>query len=168
MTPIITKPLSREEAATIFAENAVFLGKADAIGAHRMVELFGEPAARWIERNTHHGGYLIPGTDYNASGSCAPDDPCLDYYYLSGFLKVVSNHNHRLQVSAHIQSEGGAIWDDVWEERCARLAAQDAQDAAEAVKEANAAVKEAKATAKAASATAAEAEAKRKNRQKKN
>ena len=75
MTPIITKPLSREEAATIFAENAVFLCKADAIGAHRMVELFGEPAARWIERNTHHGGYLFPGSEDNATAACATDDP---------------------------------------------------------------------------------------------
>ena len=128
MTPIITKPLSHEEASILFDANAVFLGKADAIEAHRIVELFGEPAARFIDENTYHGGYMEPGTDYNASGSCAPDDPCLNYYYFSGFLKVVSNHNHRLQVLAHKQSEGGAIWDTVWEERCERLDAKDSKD----------------------------------------
>lgn len=132
MTPIITKQLSRAEAATIFEENAVFLGSSDAICIHRIVELFGEPAARFIERTTHYDGYMKGGADYNASGSCAPDDPCLNYYYFSGFLKVVSEHNHRLQVLAHRQSEGGAIWDRVWEERCERIAAQDAKDEAEA------------------------------------
>lgn len=132
MTPIITRPLSRAEAAAIFEENAVFLGRGDAIAIHRVVELFGEPAARFIEKTTHYRGYMEPGTDYNASGSCAPDDPCLNYYYFTGFLKVVSNHNHRLQVLAHKQSEGGTIWDMVWTERCERIAAQDAKDEAEA------------------------------------
>lgn len=96
-----------------------------------MVELFGEPAARFIDRCTHYKGYMEPGTDFNGSGSCAPDDPCLNYYYFTGFLKVVSDHNHRLQVIAHRQSEGGKVWDRVWEERCKRLDAEDAKDKAE-------------------------------------
>lgn len=132
MTPIITRPLSRAEAAAIFDENAVFLGRADAIEIHRIVELFGEPAARFIERNTCMNGWLEGGTDYNASGSCTPYDPCLRYYYFTGFLKVVSNHNHRLQVIAHSQSEGGAIWDKVWDERIKAIDALDAQHEAEA------------------------------------
>lgn len=127
MTPIITKPLSRAEATAIFDENAVFLGISDAIEIHRIVELFGEPAARFIEKNTCFNGWLEGGKDYNASGSCTPDDPCLRYYYFTGFLKVVSNHNHRLQVIAHSQSEGGAVWDKVWDERINALSALDAQ-----------------------------------------
>lgn len=132
MTPIITRPLSRAEAAAIFEENAVFLGRDDAIAIHRVVELFGEPAARFIEKNTCYRGYMEAGTDYNASGTCTPGDPCLNYYYFTGFLKVVSNHNHRLQVIAHSQSEGGSVWDGVWEERLKKLADQDAKDLAEA------------------------------------
>lgn len=129
MNPIIMNQLNKAEAVTIFEENAVLHGNADAIEAHRIVELFGEGAARFIERCTEHNGYLIPGVDYNATGACSAADPCLMYYFLPGFIKIVSDHNHRLQVIAHQQSEGGNVWETVWNERRERMEAEDRKNA---------------------------------------
>lgn len=95
-----------------------------------MVELFGEPAALFIDICTHYED-MKRGTDYSRSGSFASDDPVLDYFYFTGFLKVVSDHNHRLQVISHRQSEGGKVWDIVLEERFKKIDAEDAKNQAE-------------------------------------
>lgn len=125
MNQIITYQLSKAAAIAIFEENAVFHSSGDAMDAHRVVELLGEPAARYIDRTTKYNGSMEGGRDWNAAG----DDPVLPYYFLSGWLKIVSDHNHRLQVAAHQASEGGAIYDRVWAERCAALDAADAEEA---------------------------------------
>lgn len=129
MTPLITKPLSKAEASAIFAENAVFLGGSDAIEIHRIVELFGEQAAIFIEENARYGRCM--DNDLHLDGFGTLDDPLVAYFYFPGFLKVIAEHNLRLQLVAHRQSEGGAVWDRLWEERCKRLAEQDARDEAE-------------------------------------
>lgn len=123
MTPLITKPLSKAEAAAIFAENAVFHEGNDAIEIHRIVELFGEPIARFIEE-----AYLYTGTmeiliDIRVSGT-GGEDAILHYCYFSGFLKAVSQHNHLLQVISHRQSEGGAVWDRIAAEYSKRVEAE--------------------------------------------
>lgn len=122
----INYQLNKAAAITIFEENAVFHSSGDAIDVHRIGELLGEAAIRDIERGTRYKGFMEGGIDYNASGACG-DDPCLPYFFLSGWLKIVSYHNHRLQVIAHQNSEGGKIYDDVWAERKARIDAEDAE-----------------------------------------
>lgn len=128
MTQIITHQLTKAAATALFEEHAVLHGAVDAIDVHTVCELFGEPAARFIERVTCYGSSFAGGKDYNGYGSCEDGDPCLSFFYLSGFYKIVSDHNHRLQVIAHQNSEGGKIFDTVWGERVARLRAQDEED----------------------------------------
>lgn len=127
MSAIINYPLSKAAATALFKENAILYYNADAIPVHRIVELFGEPAARYLDKVTHYGSSFEAGRDWNAAGACG-DDPCLPFYYLSGFFKIVSEHNHRLQVIAHQSSEGGQIYDKVWEERYAALRAADEEE----------------------------------------
>lgn len=127
MPAIINYQLNKAAAVAIFEENAVFHSSGDAIDVHRIGELLGEAAIRDIDRGTGYKGFLEGGLDWNAAGACG-SDPCLPYYFLSGWMKLVSYHNHRLQVIAHQSSEGGQIYDKVWEERCAAINAADAED----------------------------------------
>ena len=126
MSQIITYQLNKATAVATFEENAVYHYNGDAIDVHRVVELLGEPAARFIDRTAHHNGFMEGGRDYNASGS-AGDDPVLPYFFLTGWLKIVAEHNHRLQVAAHRASDGGATYDRIWEERVAAIDAADAE-----------------------------------------
>lgn len=127
MSEIINYQLSKAAAIAIFEENAVFHSSGDAIDVHRVAELMGEAAIRFIDRTTKYNGFMEAGRDYNAAGASG-SDPVLPYYFLSGWLKIVSDHNHRLQVIAHQNSDGGAIFDRVWAERCAAIDAADSEE----------------------------------------
>lgn len=113
--------LSKAKAAELFEQECMVQHGYDAVPEYRIAELFGLEAARWIERNIHADGFLVPGRDWNASGSCEPGDPFLHHFYLSGFMKIVSAHNRRVHVAAHTSSEAGRAVDAIWEERSRRL-----------------------------------------------
>ena len=116
---MITTPLSKEAAEQLFTEEAIVMSGtgAEGIAQYRIVELFGEPAAAFMERNIKAEGYLIGGKDYNATGAASIDRPLIYYLYKAGFYKVVAEHNYLLSLQAHKASEGGSIVDALWRER---------------------------------------------------
>ena len=120
--------LSKAKAAELFEQKCMVQHGDDAVPEYRIAELFGLEAARWIERNIHADGFLVPGRDWNASGSCEPGDHFLHHFYLSGFMKIVSAHNRRVHVAAHTSSEAGRAVDAIWEERSRRLDEKDAEE----------------------------------------
>lgn len=124
---MIEKSLNKAEALELFRQNCALHYHDDAVEEHRIAELFGPEIARYVFE--HNNSWMKPGADWNASGSCAPDDPSLNYYYLSGFMLIVAAHNHRLQVKAHASSDGGKIMDVLRKEWRERIAALDAEDA---------------------------------------
>ena len=129
---MITETLNREAAENLFAAEAIVMGSAgsEGIPQYRIVELFGEPAADFMEENIKADGFLILGKDVNAYGSGSSERPLLTYLCKSGFLKVVVEHNYLLSLEKHRNSEGGALVDAKWKERAERLDAQDRKDAA--------------------------------------
>ena len=126
---MITTPLSKEAAEKLFTEEAIIMSGtgAEGIAQYRIVELFGEPAAAFMERNIKAEGYLIGGKDYNATGAATIDRPMIYYLYKPGFYKVVAEHNYLLSLQAHKASEGGAIVNALWRDREERLAAEEAK-----------------------------------------
>lgn len=123
----INRQLSRVEAIQIFEQNAVLHVTKDAIDIHRIGELFGENTLRKLESLLTEQGSFSPGLDWNASGGSG-DDPLLPYVYISGFLKIVSERNHELQVTAHKVSEYGKLYDQLKEQRFARIEASEAEE----------------------------------------
>lgn len=119
--------LSKAKATELFEQECMVQHGYDAVPEYRIAELFGMEAARWIERNIHADGFLVSGRDWNASGSCEPGAPFLHHFYLSGFMKIVSEHNRRVHVAAHTSSEAGRAVDAIWEERSKRLEEKDAR-----------------------------------------
>lgn len=128
---MITTLLSKEAADQLFTEEAIIMSGtgAEGIAQYRIVELFGEPAAAFMERNIEAEGYLIGGKDYNATGAATIDRPMIYYLYKPGFYKVVAEHNYLLSLQAHKASEGGAIVNALWRDREERLAAEEAKRA---------------------------------------
>ena len=128
---MITTLLSKEAAEQLFTEEAIIMSGtgAEGIAQYRIVELFGEPAAAFMERNIKAEGYLIGGKDYNATGAATIDRPMIYYLYKAGFYKVVAEHNYLLSLQAHKASEGGAIVNALWRDREERLAAEEAKRA---------------------------------------
>lgn len=127
MNAIINYQLNKAAAVALFEENAAYHYSGDGIDIHRIGELLGEAAILYYDRTARIDGFLAAGRDWNASGACG-DDPCLPYCYLSGWLKIVADHNHRLQVAAHQSSEAGALYDRLCAERRAVIDAKDAED----------------------------------------
>lgn len=125
---MIDYTLSKKQADRLFDKEAVFFWSNDGIPEHRIVELFGEWAGEFIVENAYHDGHLIPGTDWNAGGSCSKEEPLIHYFCRSGFYKIVSKNNYRLTVQAHRASEGGKVMDEQWKLRRERIEAAEAED----------------------------------------
>ena len=124
---MIKEPLSRAAAEQIFNQEAICFGDRDAIPLYRMVELFGEAAGYYIERNMGYEKYLVGGRDYNARGSGSAESPIIDYFYKEGFIKVVTNHNY---LYSHAESGAGKFWDELMKQRNKRIDREDADAAA--------------------------------------
>lgn len=123
----INRQLSRAEAIKLFEQNAVLHGTADAIDIHRIGELFGEKILLKLDYWITVPGFFSPGRDWNSWGACG-DDPLLPYILQQGFMRIVSQHNHDLQVTAHKASESGKLYDRLVDERRARIEAEDAEE----------------------------------------
>lgn len=120
---IIEKMLNKAEANKLFENEAILFGETNGVPYYRVVELFGEMAAVFIEKNQKYNGYLKPGTDYNSWGDCTIS--CL---YRSGFMKIVTEHNITLAKQRHFNSQGGQLIDKYFEERYRRMEEQDEAD----------------------------------------
>lgn len=124
---MIENTLSKAQANELFSREAVLFGLNEGIPEYRVAELFGEQVSAWAEGCMKFKGYLVVGEDYNVRGSGGEGRPMVNYFYRSGFLKIVSEHNYQVTVQRHGASEGGAIVDALWKAREDLLAAQDAE-----------------------------------------
>ena len=116
----IIKTLDRENALEIFNQEKIFFHSGDYIPKYRIVELFGEQIAQWIDDNTKYQGYLVGGADYNVTGA-GGKEPYLTYYSLAGFLKIVSHHNYLITLDQENQSKAKPILDQIDKARCKKL-----------------------------------------------
>ena len=120
--------LNRQAAETLFEEEAILFGEANGIPEYRIVEIFGEWAGVFMEKNIYFQGYLEGGRDWNGWGDCGQDRPMLHYMYRRGFLKIVSEHNYRLTLQAHRSSEAGKVVDHLWQLRREEQEAADREE----------------------------------------
>lgn len=120
---VITYPINSQQANTLFADNAVMMSGSDVIFDYRAAELFGPEVCTWAENCMGSDSYLSPGKDWNSwgAGKCR-------YFTRSGFSKLVSHHNYLICVKEYDMSEGGKIWNDLWQARCERMDAADAEE----------------------------------------
>lgn len=109
--------LSNAQANELFNQEAILFGKSNGIPEYRIVELFGEWACAFIERNIQHTSYLTAGVDWNCWDDCSAECPIIRYLYHAGFLKVVSENNYRLALAGHRGSEAGRLVDTQWHRR---------------------------------------------------
>lgn len=126
---MIETTLSLQQAEELFRQEGVLFGTENTIPVFRAVELFGAAAGEWIEKNMgsqpHH---LQGGRDYNGRGACTEGSPFIDFLYRPGFFKLVSDHNYRILAQQYKVSEGGRIWREIWQARCDRLDAEEAEE----------------------------------------
>lgn len=83
---------------------------------YRVIDLFGEQAARFIARHQSHDGWLQAGRDWNGFGECSEERPLINYLYKSGFIKVVSEHNYLLLCKEQQSSDGQKLFGRCFEE----------------------------------------------------
>lgn len=120
---MITKRLNREEAEQVYLQEAyVVRGTGEeGIPQYRVVELFGEIAAIYMEDNICIDGKLQQGKDYTTYYGRSELPYLSTFLYKRGFMQIVAEHNYQLTVKAHKESEGGAIIDRLWNERIREL-----------------------------------------------
>lgn len=125
----IEHTLNRVQADTLFDNEAILFGNTNGIPEYRIVELFGEWAAAFIERNIHYNGYLNGGEDWNGWGDCSAEKPMLHFLYRAGLYKVVSEHNYILMLAGHRSSAAGRVVDAQWQRRHKEQEAAEAEKA---------------------------------------
>lgn len=113
---MINRLLKKEEAEALFEKEAVMMVDRNGVPYYRVIDLFGEQAARFIAENTKPDGWLKPGRDGNGFGECSAERPLINYLYKSGFIKVVSEHNYLLLCKEQKHSDGQKIFDRCFEE----------------------------------------------------
>lgn len=114
----INRTLNRAQAEELFAAEAVFMYSADMIPEYRVIELFGDDMAQWLDSCCHYDGYMKGGQDYNICGDCGS---LIRFFYMTGFLKIVSKANHAQALQAHRNSEAGKLADRLSEECAQKL-----------------------------------------------
>ncbi|MDE7131325.1 MAG: hypothetical protein K2O65_05955 [Lachnospiraceae bacterium] len=125
---MINEVLNKDAAVELFEREAILMGENNVVPFYRAVELFGEEAAIFFDRNMGYGNYLKFGGDYSGWGACSIERPFTSYLYKAGFLKLVTEHNYLRIIKAHKESEAGNILDRYEEERSRRIDERDAEE----------------------------------------
>lgn len=123
---MIDYAMNRAQADELFDKNAVMMGEygSNVIFDYKIAEIFGETILTWAERSMYSDhAYIKPGEDWNSWGGCG-----CDYFYRSGFWKIVSQHNYLVSMEQYKASEGGKLCEAF---RAARIEERDAADAEE-------------------------------------
>lgn len=120
----INYAMNKMQADKLFADEAVFMYSDDVIPEYRVIELFGDDMARWLDSCCVYGGYMKAGRDYNCGGDCSE---MIRFFYRAGFCKIVSKANHAQLLQLHRNSGAGKLADQVMEERVQELERQDAE-----------------------------------------
>lgn len=127
---MIKEPLNREAAEQIFQQEAICFGCIDAIPQYRVIELFGEHIAYFMEKNMKQKGLLDIGRDCGLIGYGTEERPLLTYFVKEGFMKIVSEHNYLCVIAAHAESDAGRLADELRRKTIERIDREDAEDAA--------------------------------------
>ena len=109
----------------MFESEAVFMYSDDVIPEYRVIELFGDDMAQWLDSCCRYEGYMKAGRDYNYGGDCSE---MIRFFYKAGFYKIVSKANHAHLLHAHRNSDAGKLADKVLEERARKLRRRDKLD----------------------------------------
>lgn len=115
--------LSKEQADVIFEREAVMFYSTDAIPDYRVAELFGPEVCRWAEGSMSAEGFLRWNEDWSSWGGNGEH-----HFYRSGFHKIVSHHNYLVSQMRRSESEGGKVWDDLWQARHEALEAAEGEE----------------------------------------
>ena len=116
--------MNKAQADEVFAANAVEMSGLDVIFDYKIWELFGPDVCIWAESCMRHQGYLDWGKECNSWGDCG-----CNYFYKSGFDKLVSWHNYHICLAEYKASEGGKVWNSLWQARHERMEAAEAEEA---------------------------------------
>lgn len=120
---MIDYALNRQQADTIFTENAVMMGERDVIYDYRVAEIFGADVCTWAESCMGHERFLSPGSDWSSWNCCK-----CNYFTRAGFYKLVSQHNYMVCCAESANSDGGQIWRTLWQARSEFLDALDREE----------------------------------------
>ena len=115
--------MNKTQCDEIFAANAVAMSGHDVIFDYKVAELFGPDACAWAEEGMCYEGYLSWGKDCNSWGDCG-----CHYFYKSGFDKLASWHNYHVCLAEYKESEGGKVWDRLWQARKERMEAAEREE----------------------------------------
>ena len=110
----MNKALSDE----VFATNAVAMSGRDVIFDYKVTELFGTDICTWAESCMGAEHYLDWIRDWGSWG----ENGC-HYFTKSGYDKLVSWHNYHVCLGEYRASEGGKVWDSLWQARHERMEA---------------------------------------------
>ncbi|MBR3560944.1 MAG: hypothetical protein IKN81_05370 [Oscillospiraceae bacterium] len=120
----ITNTLNLEQANALFDTEAVFMCRTNVIPEYRVVELFGDDMAEWLDKCCRHDGYMKGGADYNLVGDT---HQTIRVFYRAGFYKIAGKANYKLTLQSHRNCDAGKLIDAISEERSQELARQDAE-----------------------------------------
>lgn len=109
--------LNKAEATELFEKEAILFGTNDIIPFYRAIELFGEEAIMFFDKNIGRNEYLRNGRDWNIRGEGDNERPMINYLYKAGFFKLVTEHNYQFAIKACGESEGARIFGKYREER---------------------------------------------------
>lgn len=121
----ITYTMNKMQADQLFAAEAVLVYSRDSVPEYRILELFGEDIAWWLDACCVDEGYMKSGHDYV---SALPGGRIIRYFFLSGFYKIVHHSNDAKIFQTHQNSEAGKFIDRVWEERGRRMELREAEE----------------------------------------
>ncbi len=123
---MIDYAMNKAQADELFDQNAVMMGEYgnNVVFDYKIAEIFGETILTWAERVMHsEHAYIKFSDDWGSWGDCG-----CDYFYRSGFRKIVSQHNYLVSMEQYKASEGGKLCEALRE---ARKKERDAADAEE-------------------------------------
>lgn len=115
MNAIITQTLKKDQIRELFEQESFFMFSQDVIPEYRVIELFGESFAEWLDSCCSFEGYMKGGSDYKLCGDGS--DRMMRYFYLPGFLKIVSKHNEKILRELHSQSGAGLIVNQIYDRK---------------------------------------------------
>lgn len=133
---MIETTLNCQQAEALFAKESfpvwtVSHMVANVVPMYRIIELFGVEVGQWIEQNiglhpeTRKPGCLSSNTPFSI-------DPvtreAMYYTTADGFFSIVAEHNLRTATRQARERESGRQWAAIWEARCKRLDAADAEE----------------------------------------
>lgn len=133
---MIETTLNRQQAEALFAQESfpvrtVSHMVANVVPMYRIIELFGVDVGKWAEENiglhpeTREPGCLSGSTPFSVDRDSGE---IMHYTTSDGFFFIVAEHNLRTATRQALERESGRQWATIWEARCKRLEAADAEE----------------------------------------